>query len=50
MARAILGEELPPFAELPHRSIPLRSLRSMWLPVVGKWFELQDRRGDRDAA
>ncbi len=44
MAEAICGDALPAFAELTHRPIPLHRLRSAWLPVVGSWFRLQDRR------
>jgi len=44
MAAAIEGEPLPPFAELPHRPIPLHALRRAWLPVVSAWFRFQDRR------
>ena len=43
MAGAICGDPMPPFAELAHRRIPLRSLRRAWLPVVGEWFRAQDR-------
>ncbi len=43
MAGAICGDPMPPFAELTHRRIPLRSLRRAWLPVVGEWFRAQDR-------
>lgn len=45
MAAAICGEGLPPFAELPHRPVPLHGLRSAWLPAASAWFRLQDRRG-----
>jgi len=44
MAAAIDGEPLPPFAELPHRAVPLHRLRSLWLPLLSAWFRLQDRR------
>lgn len=44
MAGALCGEELPPFAELPHRPIPLHALRRAWLPAVSAWFRYQDRR------
>jgi glycine/D-amino acid oxidase-like deaminating enzyme len=44
MAGAICGDPLPPFAELPHRPIPLHALRRAWLPVVSTWFRFQDRR------
>lgn len=45
MAAAICGEPLPPFAELPHRPVPLHRLRAAWLPAASLWFRLQDRRG-----
>jgi glycine/D-amino acid oxidase-like deaminating enzyme len=44
MAAAIDGEPLPPFAELPHRPVPLHALRAAWLPLVSLWFRFQDRR------
>jgi sarcosine oxidase len=44
MAASITGEPLPPFAALPHRPIPLHSLRRAWLPAVSAWFRIQDRR------
>ncbi|MEQ1785480.1 MAG: FAD-binding oxidoreductase [Acidimicrobiales bacterium] len=44
MAAAIVGEPLPPFAELAHRPIPLHRLRAAWLPMVSAWFRIQDRR------
>lgn len=50
MARAMLGDALPPFAELPHRPIPLRAVRRAWLPLVGAWFARSDRRGARRVA
>lgn len=49
MGHAILGGELPAFAELEARPIPLRGLRRMWLPLVGAWFARQDRRDARRA-
>jgi glycine/D-amino acid oxidase-like deaminating enzyme len=42
MAEAICGADLPPFAGVPHRSIPAHSMRDAWLPVVGEWFRVQD--------
>jgi glycine/D-amino acid oxidase-like deaminating enzyme len=45
MAAAICGEALPPFAELPHRRVPLHALRGGWLPVASLWFRWQDSRG-----
>lgn len=44
MGAAMCGEALPPFAELPHRPIPLHRLRRAWLPLVSAWFRAQDRR------
>ncbi|MEX2294332.1 MAG: FAD-binding oxidoreductase [Acidimicrobiales bacterium] len=44
MGAAIAGDPLPPFAELPYRSIPLHRLRRAWLPAVSAWFRIQDRR------
>ena len=44
MAGALCGQELPAFAELTHRSIPLHGRRKAWLPVVGSWFRLEDSR------
>ncbi len=44
MARHLLGEaELPSFAALPHRPIPLHRARAAYLPLVGLWFRWQDR-------
>jgi glycine/D-amino acid oxidase-like deaminating enzyme len=45
MAAAMCGEALPPFAELAHRRVPLRSLRAAWLPLASLWFRWQDSRG-----
>jgi glycine/D-amino acid oxidase-like deaminating enzyme len=44
MAGAVCGDELPPFAELSYKAIPLHALRQAWLPVVSAWFRFQDRR------
>jgi glycine/D-amino acid oxidase-like deaminating enzyme len=44
MAGAICGDELPPFAELRHPTIPLHAQRRAWLPVVGSWFRIEDAR------
>lgn len=44
MAEALCGGDLPPFAELPHRPIPLHVARRAWLPLVGAWFAHQDAR------
>jgi glycine/D-amino acid oxidase-like deaminating enzyme len=45
MAGAMCGDELPPFAELPHPVVPLHRWRRMYLPAVGAWYRLRDRRG-----
>ncbi len=42
MAAAICGDELPPFAELDLREIPLHSQRRIWLPAVGAWLRMED--------
>ena len=34
----------PAFAELKHPSIPLKPLSSSYIPIVGRYFALQDRR------
>jgi glycine/D-amino acid oxidase-like deaminating enzyme len=39
----VLGDEPPPFASLRHPAIPARSLRSLYLPVVGRYLRWQDR-------
>jgi len=45
MADSMLGEaEAPPFIELRHRPVPLWRWRRLWTPIVGSWFERQDRR------
>lgn len=44
MAGAICGDELPPFAELELRSIPMHSQRRFWLPAVGAWLRMADAR------
>ncbi len=44
MGLAIMGGPLPACAELTDRAIPARSMRSWYLPIVGRWFEWQDRR------
>lgn len=44
MAAAMCGGDLPPFARLRHRPIPLHRYRGAWLPAVSAWFRLQDRR------
>ena len=45
MAGAICGDELPPFAELPHPVVPLHRWRTLYLPAVGAWYQLRDRWG-----
>jgi glycine/D-amino acid oxidase-like deaminating enzyme len=50
MAGAMLGEALPPFADLSHHRIPLRPARRAWLPVVGAWLSREDRRDSRRRA
>lgn len=45
LGQVVTGQAPPPaFAELKHPSIPLKSLSSAYLPVVGKFFGWQDRR------
>ncbi len=45
LGQVVTGQAPPPaFAELKHPSIPLKPLSSSYLPLVGKWFALQDRR------
>jgi glycine/D-amino acid oxidase-like deaminating enzyme len=44
VAGAVCGGPVPPFAELPHRPIPLHALRRAWLPAVSAWYRFQDRR------
>jgi glycine/D-amino acid oxidase-like deaminating enzyme len=45
MAGAMCGDELPPFAELGHPAVPLHRTRAAYLPLVGAWYRLRDRRG-----
>jgi hypothetical protein len=40
----MFGEPLPPFAELPHPKVPLHRARALYLPAVGAWYALRDRR------
>lgn len=47
MGAAICGGELPAFAELTMRPIPLRALRRAWLPAVGTWFRAVDHWSGR---
>lgn len=45
LGQVVCGDAPPPAcAELRHRPIPIRSLRSAYLPIVGRWFSLQDAR------
>jgi glycine/D-amino acid oxidase-like deaminating enzyme len=44
MAGAMCGDGLPPFAELPHPAVPVHRARALYLPVVGAWYALRDRR------
>jgi glycine/D-amino acid oxidase-like deaminating enzyme len=37
------GAAPPSFAQLHHRAIPLHRFRERYLPVVGRWFQHQDR-------
>ena len=42
----VLTDQAPPpaLAELKHRSVPLSSWRHAYLPLVSRWFDVQDRR------
>jgi glycine/D-amino acid oxidase-like deaminating enzyme len=45
LGEVVAGAAAPPaFAELAFRPVPLRSLRSAYLPVVSRWFTWQDGR------
>ncbi len=45
LGKVVTGQEPPPaFAELKHPAIPLKPLSSSYLPMVGRYFALQDRR------
>lgn len=45
LGQVVTGQAPPPaFAELKHPSIPLKSLSSAYLPLVGAYFGWQDRR------
>jgi glycine/D-amino acid oxidase-like deaminating enzyme len=44
MAGALCGDDLPPFAELAHRAVPLHRLRRAWLPLASTWLRRQDKR------
>jgi glycine/D-amino acid oxidase-like deaminating enzyme len=46
VAGTVLGEQAPPsFTELRFSPIPLERFRRQWLPIAGKWFQWEDRRG-----
>jgi glycine/D-amino acid oxidase-like deaminating enzyme len=46
VAGTVLGERPPPsFTELRFTPIPLERYRRQWLPIAGKWFQWEDRRG-----
>lgn len=45
LGRVVTGQAPPPaFAELKHPSIPLKPLSPSYVPLVGRYFALQDRR------
>ena len=45
LGQVVTGQAPPPaFAELTHRAIPFKPLSSSYLPLVGRYFALQDRR------
>ena len=45
LGQVVTGQAAPPaFAEMAHRPIPLRALSSSYVPFVGRYFALQDRR------
>ena len=45
LGQVVTGQAPPPaFAELKHPSIPLKPLSSSYIPIVGRYFALQDRR------
>ncbi len=45
LGQVVTGQAPPPaFAELEHPAIPMRSWASSYLPLVGRYFALQDRR------
>ena len=44
LAAAILGDPAPAFAEIPFAPVPAHFARRAYLPVVGAWLTLQDRR------
>ncbi|MCB1003006.1 MAG: FAD-binding oxidoreductase [Acidimicrobiales bacterium] len=44
VAAMAAGDAGPAFAELKGPSIPLRGLRSAYLPLVGQWYRWRDRR------
>ncbi len=45
LGQTIVGAAAPPaFARLKHRKLPAKSMSTAYLPLVGRWFERQDRR------
>ena len=45
LGQVVTGQAPPPaFAELKHPSIPLKPLSPSYMPLVGRYFALQDRR------
>lgn len=45
LGQVVTGQAAPPaFADVKHPSVPLKSLSSSYLPLVGKWLAVQDRR------
>lgn len=45
LGEVLTGQALPPaLAELKHRNVPLSSWRHAYLPLVSRWFDVQDRR------
>ncbi len=45
LGQVVTGQAAPPaFAEMAHRPIPLRAFSSSYVPFVGRYFALQDRR------
>lgn len=45
LGQVVTGQAPPPaFAELKHPSIPLKPLSPSYMPIVGRYFALQDRR------
>ena len=45
LGEVLTGQAPPPaLAELKHRNVPLSSWRHAYLPLVSRWFDVQDRR------